>query len=249
MITRHSLAKKRQHTFTRVGSSSSCSGITVPEIKLFVPEKSSSSSCPLVEQFHDAAKQRMGDKGRIKKELTELQRDTKSGVTVIVKSGDLHELQGTITGPEGTPYEGGTYQISISIPGGYPFEPPVMKFLTKIWHPNISSQTGAICLDILKDQWSPALTIKTALLSLQALLCSPEPDDPQDAQVATMYLNDHAKFKQTATFWTDTYAKEHNDDSAALSRLVEMGFPRDQCIQALADAGGTHFLDLFLIHS
>jgi ubiquitin-conjugating enzyme (huntingtin interacting protein 2) len=73
------------------------------------------------------------------------------------------------------------------IPDGYPFEPPKCKFVTKVWHPNVSSQTGAICLDILKDQWSPALTIKTAMLSLQALMCSPEPSDPQDAEVADMY--------------------------------------------------------------
>jgi ubiquitin-conjugating enzyme (huntingtin interacting protein 2) len=76
------------------------------------------------------------------------------------------------------------FNIDVTIPKQYPFEPPKMKFTTKIWHPNISSQTGAICLDILKDQWSPALTIKTALLSLQALMCSPEPSDPQDAEVA-----------------------------------------------------------------
>jgi len=117
-----------------------------------------------------------------------------------------------------------------------------MKFLTKIWHPNISSQTGAICLDILKDQWSPALTIKTALLSLQALLCSPEPDDPQDAQVAQMYLNDQATFKQTAKFWTETYARPRDAgadaEDAAVGRLVEMGFSRDQCVRALADAKG-----------
>lgn len=58
-------------------------------------------------------------------------------------------------------------------------------------HPNVSSQNGAICLDILKDQWSPALTLKTALLSLQALLSTPEPDDPQDAVVAqqVIFLN------------------------------------------------------------
>jgi ubiquitin-conjugating enzyme (huntingtin interacting protein 2) len=56
--------------------------------------------------------------------------------------------------------------------------------ITSWRHPNISSQSGAICLDILKDQWSPALTLKTALLSVQALLSAPEPDDPQDAVVA-----------------------------------------------------------------
>ena len=65
-----------------------------------------------------------------------------------------------------------------------------MKFDTKIWHPNISSQTGAICLDTLKNEWTPALTIRTALISLQALLCAPEPDDPQDAEVARQYKND-----------------------------------------------------------
>lgn len=79
-----------------------------------------------------------------------------------------------------------------------------------VWHPNVSSVTGAICLDILKDQWSPALTMKTAMLSLQALLCSPEPNDPQDAVVATMYKERHAEFVSTARFWTESYAKPIN---------------------------------------
>ena len=67
----------------------------------------------------------------------------------------------------------------------YPFVPPKMRFISKVYHPNVSSANGAICLDILKDQWSPALTLKTALLSLQALLSSPEPDDPQ---VSCLYM-------------------------------------------------------------
>ncbi len=115
-------------------------------------------------------------------------------------------LTGTIKGPDDTPYAGGTFVVDITIPNEYPFSPPKMKFLTKVWHPNVSSVTGAICLDILKDQWSPALTMKTALLSLQALLCSPEPNDPQDAVVATMYKERFSEFVQTAREWTAQHA-------------------------------------------
>jgi ubiquitin-conjugating enzyme (huntingtin interacting protein 2) len=124
--------------------------------------------------------------GRLMKELAACRDDddTSGVMAAPVNDSNLRELKATIKGPVGTCYEGGVFNIDVTIPKQYPFEPPKMKFTTKIWHPNISSQTGAICLDILKDQWSPALTIKTALLSLQALMCSPEPSDPQDAEVA-----------------------------------------------------------------
>ena len=104
---------------------------------------------------------------------------------MVLWQGDFRHWKGYIYGPEDTVYQGGFYQIDIQLPAEYPYKPPKMKFETKIWHPNISSQTGAICLDILKDEWSPALTVRTALLSLQALLCAPEPNDPQDAVVAS----------------------------------------------------------------
>jgi ubiquitin-conjugating enzyme (huntingtin interacting protein 2) len=84
----------------------------------------------------------------------------------------------------------------------------------------------------LKDQWSPALTIKTALLSLQALMCSPEPGDPQDAQVAKMYTSDRKKFDKTARFWTETYAKPMSKEDA-ISRVCEMGFDRVSAKTAL----------------
>lgn len=66
-------------------------------------------------------------------------------------NGDLRHWKGYIPGPSDTVYDGGSYQIDIQLPPEYPYKPPKMKFETKIWHPNISSQTGAICLDILKD--------------------------------------------------------------------------------------------------
>lgn len=81
-----------------------------------------------------------------------------------------------------------------------------MKFITKVYHPNVSSASGAICLDILKDAWSPVLTLKSTLISLQSLLCSPEPSDPQDAEVAKHYMASRAGFDDTARYWTHIYA-------------------------------------------
>ena len=81
-----------------------------------------------------------------------------------------------------------------------------MKFITKLYHPNVSSASGAICLDILKDAWSPVLTLKSTLISLQSLLCSPEPNDPQDAEVAKHYMTSRESFEETARYWTHIYA-------------------------------------------
>lgn len=92
------------------------------------------------------------------------------------------------------------------IPDNYPFQPVKMKFITKVYHPNVSSASGAICLDILKDAWSPVLTLKSTLISLQSLLCSPEPRDPQDAEVAKHYMTSKSSFEETARYWTASYA-------------------------------------------
>ena len=125
---------------------------------------------------------------------------------MVLFNNDIKHWKGYIEGPDDTPYKGGLFQIDIVLPAEYPYKPPKMKFETKIWHPNISSQTGAICLDILKDEWSPALTIRTALLSLQALLCVPEPNDPQDAVVASEYKDNRKKFNEHAKEWVVKYA-------------------------------------------
>nr|GMD60442.1 ubiquitin-conjugating enzyme E2 27 [Ipomoea batatas] len=104
-------------------------------------------------------------------------------------------------------------------------------------HPNISSQSGAICLDILKDQWSPALTLKTALLSIQALLSAPEPDDPQDAVVAQQYLREYQTFLGTARYWTEAFAKTSLGVDEKVQKLVEMGFPEAQVRSTLELVG------------
>jgi ubiquitin-conjugating enzyme (huntingtin interacting protein 2) len=133
-------------------------------------------------------------------------------------------------------YEGGLFQVDILFPPEYPYKPPKMKFDTKIWHPNISSQTGAICLDILKNEWSPALSVRTAMLSLQALLCEPVPDDPQDAVVASQFKSENALYRKTAREWVQKYASPEVME-AKIRRIIEMGFERAIVVRALEKNG------------
>ena len=180
---------------------------------------------------------------RITKEFEDFQKtqadaDVKYGVSASLVGNDITHWKGIVKGPEGTSYDGGTFIVDIQIPPDYPYKPPKMKFDTLVWHPNVSSQTGAICLDILKDEWSPALTIRTALISLQALMCSPEPDDPQDAQVAAQYKNSPQQFHATAKQWTEQHAlDEETVKRQKTSRLVDMGFEESVANACLEEVG------------
>merc|ERR1719161_3441227 len=182
----------------------------------------------------------------LEKELQDIRSlSGESSVTAEAVGDDLTHWKGHLRGPEATPYQGGMFDIDIEIPVDYPYNPPKMKFDTKIWHPNISSQTGAICLDVLNKEWSPALTIRTALLSIQALLSAPEPDDPQDAEVAEMYKHNRELFTQTAKYWTETFAQEKTDSNDdKVKNLTAMGFEEAAVRQALEKHGGDETLAL-----
>ncbi|KAF2238607.1 ubiquitin-conjugating enzyme E2-24 kDa [Viridothelium virens] len=145
---------------------------------------------------------------RIAKEIADIQNDPLSKIIVepYGNGEDLTHLRGQFEGPPDTAYEGGRFFVDIRLPSEYPFRPPVMKFETRMWHPNVSSQTGAICLDTLANAWSPVLTIKSALISLQSLLSTPEPKDPQDAEVAGMLIRNPKEFEHVAREWAIKYA-------------------------------------------
>ncbi|KAK1443327.1 ubiquitin conjugating enzyme like protein [Babesia gibsoni] len=173
---------------------------------------------------------------RLQRELLDIQKEVGGTVDAHTVDGNIYKWRGYIKGPIQTPYEGGHFILNITIPQDYPYNPPKIQFETKIWHPNISSETGAICLDILKNEWSPALTIRTALLSIQALLSAPEPDDPQDAEVASMYRRNYQEFERTAKLWTSTFAQNTSETrEGKISTLMDMGIEREAAIKALGE--------------
>ena len=141
---------------------------------------------------------------RITKELQEVcQLDFCSGGP----KDSLFHWEASIIGPKETPYENGVFFLKIIFPPDYPFKPPKITFRTRVYHPNIND-SGGICLDILKDQWSPALTISKVLLSICSLLGDPNPDDPLVPEIARLFRSDHEAYLKKARYFTEEYAKQ-----------------------------------------
>lgn len=155
---------------------------------------------------------------RIIKETKLLRDEPVRGIVVIPDEENLKYFKVQMAGPTQGPYEGGVFELELYLTDDYPREPPKVRFLTKIYHPNID-KLGRICLDILKkDKWSPALQIRSLLLSIQALMSSPNPDDPLANDVAHHWKENEKEALREARDWTLKYAspekiKESNKTS------------------------------------
>jgi len=142
---------------------------------------------------------------RITKELKDIGKDPPAQCSAGPTGDDMFRWQATIMGPSDSPYQSGVFYLNIHFPTDYPFKPPKVQFTTKIYHPNINA-AGNICLDILKSQWSPALTIAKVLLSICSMLTDPNPEDPLVPDIARLYKTDRSKYNSTARDWTQKYA-------------------------------------------
>lgn len=142
---------------------------------------------------------------RIQKELAEITLDPPPNCSAGPKGDNLYEWVSTILGPPGSVYEGGIFFLDIHFSPEYPFKPPKVTFRTRIYHCNINSQ-GVICLDILKDNWSPALTISKVLLSICSLLTDCNPADPLVGSIATQFMQQREEHDRIARLWTKRYA-------------------------------------------
>eukprot|EP00049_Salpingoeca_infusionum_P004067 m.74543 g.74543 ORF g.74543 m.74543 type:complete len:151 (+) comp12400_c0_seq1:142-594(+) len=136
---------------------------------------------------------------------TESAKDPELGVSAGPVGADMTHWQAAILGPKDSPYEGGVFTLDIKFPPDYPFKPPTVKFLTKVFHPNVN-ESGGICLDILKSKWAPSLTTHKVLLSISSLLTDPNPDSPLNGDAARLLKQDKAQYDQKVASYVAKYA-------------------------------------------
>ena len=143
---------------------------------------------------------------RIQKEIEELNTNPITNCSAGPSDKDITFWKATIFGPEGTPYEGGVFNLEIHFSSEYPFKAPKIRFTTPIYHCNINKH-GGICLDILKDgAWSPALTVGKLLLSICSLLADPNPKDPLEPEIAELLVKHKEVHDANAREWTLRFA-------------------------------------------
>lgn len=144
---------------------------------------------------------------RIRRELTEITQQPPPNCSAELYKDDLFHWRATILGPTGTVYENGSFRLDIRFPAAYPFRPPQIRFITRIYHCNVDSR-GVICLDVLNERWSPVMNIAKVLLSIWVLIGECNPLDPLVMGIADQYQNNRKEHDKIARFWTRRFAMD-----------------------------------------
>uniref|UniRef100_A0A2D4P6C3 E2 ubiquitin-conjugating enzyme n=1 Tax=Micrurus surinamensis TaxID=129470 RepID=A0A2D4P6C3_MICSU len=124
-----------------------------------------------------------------------LQEDPPVGVSGAPSENNIMQWNAVIFGPEGTPFEDGTFKLIIEFSEEYPNKPPTVRFLSKMFHPNVYAD-GSICLDILQNRWSPTYDVSSILTSIQSLLDEPNPNSPANSQAAQLYQENKREYEK-----------------------------------------------------
>mmetsp|Transcript_85150 Transcript_85150/g.237666 ORF Transcript_85150/g.237666 Transcript_85150/m.237666 type:complete len:205 (-) Transcript_85150:239-853(-) len=161
---------------------------------------------------------------RLEKELERMRAEPVTGIDASPRGSDMLSWRARIAGPEGGPYDGGAFELDVALSSKYPLEPPKVKFKTQIFHPNVSN-TGEICLDILKTQWSPALTLQKVLLSVTALLSDPNFGDPLNASAAALHRQSQANYEAKCREMTRQFAMGKASNAASSQSSIKRSAP------------------------
>lgn len=178
---------------------------------------------------------------RLMRDFKKLQEDPPAGISGTPSEGDIMQWNAVIFGPHDTPFEDGTFKLSMNFSEEYPNKPPLVKFVSKMFHPNIYAD-GSICLDILQNRWSPTYDVSAVLTSIQSLLDEPNPNSPANSQAAQLYQENKREYEKhvRATVeesWMDASSFEDDMIDAAKSMsLADPGGSRTEGEQATGGA-------------
>ncbi|KAI1234823.1 Ubiquitin-conjugating enzyme E2 A, partial [Lamprotornis superbus] len=132
---------------------------------------------------------------RLMRDFKRLQEDPPAGVSGAPSENNIMVWNAVIFGPEGTPFEDGTFKLTIEFTEEYPNKPPTVRFVSKMFHPNVYAD-GSICLDILQNRWSPTYDVSSILTSIQSLLDEPNPNSPANSQAAQLYQENKREYEK-----------------------------------------------------
>ncbi|CAG7867021.1 unnamed protein product [Brassica rapa] len=132
---------------------------------------------------------------RLMRDFKRLQQDPPAGISGAPQDNNIMLWNAVIFGPDDTPWDGGTFKLSLQFSEDYPNKPPTVRFVSRMFHPNIYAD-GSICLDILQNQWSPIYDVAAILTSIQSLLCDPNPNSPANSEAARMYSESKREYNR-----------------------------------------------------
>ena len=152
------------------------------------------------------------------KELVQLQQRPLEGVRVLMNEENVADVQAEIAGPAATPYDGGVFRMKLILGSDFPATAPKGYFLTKIFHPNVSTK-GEICVNVLKRDWKPDLGIKHVLQVVRCLLIEPFPESALNEEAGKLLLEDYESYAKHAKLMT----KIHASASASVTGVTSHG--------------------------
>lgn len=136
-----------------------------------------------------------GARKRLTTDLKKLQAESPAGVCAVPQANDIMLWHAVIFGPPETPFEDGAFKLVMQFTEQYPFKPPKVKFLSRMFHPNVYA-SGDICLDVLQNQWSSTMNVQAILLSIQSLLDEPNPKSPANKEAAELFTEDKIAYEK-----------------------------------------------------
>ncbi|CAF3196468.1 unnamed protein product [Rotaria socialis] len=149
---------------------------------------------------------------RLMRDLRDLTQNPVEGVNAAPISADnIFQWNAILDGPEDSLFEDASFVLTLKFPQDYPNHPPDVKFVTKVFHPNIYMD-GSICLDILQQRWSASLDVSTLLVSIRSLLTDPNPASPANSEAAMLYQNHRRDYERRVREYIDQQIMEEDDN-------------------------------------